>query len=158
MMRFLISLSCFLDIARCHSLRSGSAASHRTNQADYQSIQIPSLDSPGSPDQYSGVDYESGGSTFSLDVGATAMTLGNSPTPNPLVIGFNAPDYGMVSPRYNPPAVSHAVPLNAWSPPPYTVVGCSPSSNNKNCSKGMMSGYNLGMSTPLAATALPRVR
>lgn len=126
---------------------------------DSNKIQVPGLDNPDSPDQYSGVDYNADGGDFSLDVGAAALRFAaTSTTPNPLVVGLNSPDYGMVNPKYQPPAVSNSVPFNSWTPPGYTVVGCSPSSNDGGCPKAKMEQYNLGLGNLISATSMPSFR
>jgi hypothetical protein len=140
----------------------------RSKQIGGQLITVPDIWQPGSPDSYSGVNYQGGSSgngggarstpgVFSLDPGASAFTLGTTRAPGALVFGYNAPDYGMKNPTFQAPAVSNTVPLNNFSPPNYVVVGCNPSAFAAGrCSQSQMSNYNLGVRNQISATPFPR--
>ena len=127
---------------------------------DSNKIHVPGLDSPDSPDQYSGIGYDGDGGDFSIDIGPAALQFeATSTTPNPLVVGLNAPDYGMINPKYQPPAVSQSTVFNSWTPPKYYLEGCSPSFNGgAACPKAKMEQYNLGLGNMISATAMPSFR
>lgn len=140
------------------NIRSKKERSSSGRQDGSNTISVPSVDSPDSPDQYRGLEYDSSGGAYSLDVGSTADELNKAPTPNPLVKGFDRPDYGMIKPTYGPPAISNSVAINSWSPPSYEVKGCNPSSNDGGCPKDQMSQYSLGAGKLVVATAMPSSR
>lgn len=127
---------------------------------DSNKIHVPGLDSPDSPDQYSGIGYDGDGGDFSIDVGSAAVQFdATSTTPNPLVVGLNSPDYGMINPKYQPPSVSQSTVFNSWTPPKYILEGCSPSSNGGGgCPKAKMGQYNLGLGNLISATSMPSFR
>lgn len=127
-------------------------------QSGPNAVNARPLGSVNAPDKYTGLAFQPGSQNpLSIDVGSTAAQLSNTPAPNQLVVGYDAPDYGMLSPKFDAPAISYTVPINSWSPPGLTLKGCPPSEYSPAaCSQAKMANYNLGVRNFISATAMPR--
>lgn len=142
-MRYLIACVLGMSAIVQGVLRGKSFARRDIQQT---SITTPSLMPVNAPEGYSGLEYNAALGTFTVSAGAETKYADGDYIGGGLATAEQEANYGMANTLFQPPVVSYAAALGAYTPPTFQVTPCSSANNYAadGCTPGSKL-YNLNL-------------